>query len=147
MTDDVEGETEQGKADFETIRRAFAVFDGFEGPPNDDLWWRTDGDYAPVTLFVNCNDVFLWGCSDCEVVGPGSIGILEQAYADAKAIGQARFTDALYCARRRELRPQGAFYAYLTPKMAALFDACGPEREIGLGNPKPNKPGKEDEPS
>jgi hypothetical protein len=41
----------------------------------------------------------------------------------------------LYAARIRKMRPQGAAY----PERAAtqaLFDACGPERAIGFGNPR-----------
>lgn len=27
----------------------------------EDIWWRTDDGYYPVTFLVNCNDLFWWG--------------------------------------------------------------------------------------
>ena len=41
----------------------------------------------------------------------------------------------LYCARRREERPQGACYSIIPKNLWPLFHACGPERKTGLGNP------------
>lgn len=123
-------------ADFETIRRAFAVFNGFDGPSHDELWWRTDAEYAPVTLLVNCNDLFFWGCADAEHLEPDNIADLEKAVADAKEAGDERHGHLLWVARKRGLRPQGAYYKYFKEGIKPLFDACGPEREIGFGNPE-----------
>ena len=124
------------KADFETIRRAFAVFNGFDGPSNDELWWRTDDEYAPVTLLVNCNDLFMWGCADCETLAPSDLDDLEKALADAKSAGDESHAHLLWVARKRGCRPQGAYYKYFKGDLADLFNACGPERETSLGNPK-----------
>jgi hypothetical protein len=96
----------------------------------DDIWWRVDGEYAPLTIFVNCNDLFFWGCSDAETITIDNIGIFEQAYKDSIDHG-----GLLFCCRVRGMRPQGAYYKYLDDAEKPLFDACGPEREIGLGNP------------
>jgi len=30
----------------------------------------------------------------------------------------------------------GAFYRYIEKELWPLLDACGPEREVGFGNPK-----------
>jgi len=120
--------SEREKSDFETIRRAMAVFNGFDGPPNDALWWRTDDEYAPVTLIVNCNDLFFWACTDCEELGPSSIGDLEQAVADARAAGDESSGHLLWVCRRRGMRPQKPYYKYFDSDVAKLFDACGPER-------------------
>lgn len=122
-------------SDFETIRRAFAVFNGFDGP-HDELWWRTDDEYAPVTLMVNCNDLFFWGTSDCEELGPSNIADLEQAVSDAREAGDIGNGHYLWVARQRKMRPQGAFYKYFKEGIRPLFDACGPEREVGFGNPE-----------
>lgn len=94
-----------------------------------DIWWRVDEEYAPITIFVGCNDVFWWGCADCEAVTAENIEILEQAYKDATYHG-----GALFCARVRGMRPQGAFYKHIESERA-LFDACGPERELSHTNP------------
>ena len=123
-------------ADFDTIRRALAVFNGFDGPSNHVLWWRTDAEYAPVTLMVNCNDVFFWGCADCEQLDPDNIADLERAVADAKEVGDMSNGHLLWVARIRGMRPQGAYYKYFKEGIKPLFNACGPERETGLGNPE-----------
>ncbi len=111
--------------------------------PNDStemLMWRVDGKYAPITFLVSCSDFFWWGTADCEIVTPDEIEALEQAFADVKAASTNTQLDAywgavLYVARKRRMRPQGAAYPTV-PALAALFDACGPERAVGLGNPK-----------
>lgn len=95
-----------------------------------DLWWRTDGEYAPIRFFINCNDAFIWGSADCEDVTPENVELLQQAYGDYEAHG-----GLLFCARMRKMRPQGAMYHYLDKKYWGLFDACGPEREVDGGNP------------
>ena len=96
----------------------------------DDIWWRVDGEYAPLTIFVNCNDLFFWGCSDAEMITIDNIDVFEQAYKDSIDHG-----GLLFCCRVRGMRPQGAYYKYLDDGEKPLFDACGPEREIKLGNP------------
>lgn len=102
----------------------------------DEVWWRCDGEYAPVTFFINCNDFFWWGTGDSERLTPENIAVLKQAYVDCIAAGDKRgaWAGLLFCARVRQLRPQGCCY----PKekaIAALFDACGPKRDVDLGNP------------
>jgi hypothetical protein len=94
------------------------------------VWWRTDGEWAPVTFFVNCNDVFAWGCADAEDLTP------ENCDEFVKACNQAlEYGPELFVARVRGMRPQGAFYEGMTESLAAAFNACGPEREVGPGNP------------
>ena len=107
----------------------------------DSIGWRCDGEYAPITIWVNCNDTFAWGCADCEDLTIENLPAFEQAIKDCGAIdpvcGSLTGCD-LFVARIRKQRPQGAAY----PKDKALwplFDECGPEREVKLGNPY--KPG------
>lgn len=105
---------------------------------HDSFWWRTDGDYAPVTIFAPCNDFFHWGCADLERVTPDNIGMLEKACEDCRAADDccSHYGELLFCARLRGMRPQGAYYKHLPKELHHLFDACGPLREVGLGNPK-----------
>jgi hypothetical protein len=117
---------------------------------HDSLWWRTDGDYGPVSFWILCNDVFAWACADAERITPETLPELEQAIRDEVAItGTTIYADHLYCARRRGKRPQGAAYPD-DRRLWPLFDACGPERPIGLGNPhlpgrvKPKTPAHDD---
>ena len=123
------------------ILRVLGIVEEYE--LRDMLFWRTDSKYAPVTFMINCNDIFYWGCADLEPITPENIGILEQSGKDYKEIGKSidpkssmyeLEIPALFCARVRKMRPQGACY----PEDKAywpLLDACGPKRETGLGNP------------
>lgn len=104
---------------------------------HDCLFWRV-GDDGSVRWLINCNDIFTWACSDCEQITRENFDMIQPCIDDmAKADPDWRYTwEALYLwvARVRKERPQGAAY----PDNKAfwpLFDACGPERPIGLDNP------------
>jgi hypothetical protein len=98
------------------------------------LWFYGEGD--GVCLAADVSDVFAWGGADCEPITPDRLPLLQQAYDDLAAFQAWECMPELYAARIRGMRPQGA--AYPTSRNAqALFDACGPVRETGLGNPKP----------
>ena len=120
-------------ADLDFIMRVFRVtaFDNC-----GDIWWRTDDKYAPLTIFVNCNDVFYWAMADCEEITPDNIDVFEQAYKDAAAAENDEYPshgNDLFAARVRKMRPQPPCYKYYREKggdkLVALFDACGPERD------------------
>jgi hypothetical protein len=125
--------------DFAFVLRVLDTVAKFE--QHYDLYWRTDGEFAPIQFFVNCNDTFWWASADSEQVTPENIGDLERAYADAKAAAHCGecYGSMLFCARIRKMRPQGAAYPD-DEKLWPLLDACGPERPIGVGNPR--RPGK-----
>lgn len=91
-----------------------------------EIFWHTD-----LTFMVNCNDLFHWAFADAELIeSSNDIDQLDAACKEAGYDGAS-----LYCARRRKMRPQGACYKHLDEKNWPLFDACGPEREVGFGNP------------
>lgn len=94
------------------------------------LYWNSD-----LEFFINCNDLFFWGCADLEPILDSDLEFLEACWKETELFGSE-----LYCARKRKLRPQGAYYKHMTPEIAKLFDACGPEREVGFGNPLSNTP-------
>lgn len=112
------------------ILRAFKIFDGFCGVDSSLLGWRTDGEYAPVSLYVNCNDLFYWGCADSEKLTVENISELEKAAEDIKKINPEDFSNAdiLFCCRMRKMRPQKPYYKYIPNNLKPLFDACGEER-------------------
>ena len=114
---------------YERVLRATA----FGG--TDSVWWRLDDKEEELELYINCNDAFYWGCADREEITPENIEALESA---KKALGadEHGFAGLLFCARVRELRPQGALYGYIPEELWPLFDACGPVREVDIGNPK-----------
>lgn len=90
---------------------------------------------------INCNDVFFWGCADDEDINDETLPLYHKALDDCS---QNHGTAAmLYCARIRKERPQGAIYSCIPKEFWSLFDACGPEKETGFGNPY--KPGEYDD--
>lgn len=128
-----QGESMNDKPELlDLILRVFNIFNGFSGPDCDELWWRVDDEYSPVTLLVNCNDLFYWGCADSEMITHDNIHLLEDAATKIKEINPDReYKDAgaLFCCLVRKMRPQKVQYKYMPERLRALFDACGPERE------------------
>lgn len=120
------------------VTRVLEIFSASHTDAYGDLFWSVDD--RQVRLFANVSDVFAWGGSDCEPITPDTLPALEQAYTDLKAVEAEEFTADLYAARQRGMRPQGAAYPSGTHEswrqVNALYDACGPERGLGLGNPK-----------
>lgn len=105
----------------------------------DCLFWRTDENYAPVTFFVMCNDLFYWGAADLERITKENIGLLEQTAdemlrmeADSKTtLAASWYVPELFCCRSRGMRPQPPCYKSYPEYMHPLFDACGPEVKPG----------------
>lgn len=54
-----------------------------------------------VVLFVNCNDLFAWGCADAEPVREDEIGDLYKAWQSGK------YGVDKWCCKRRKQQPQG----------------------------------------
>ena len=104
---------------------------------NGFLSWETSGEYAPVTFWVNTSDVLFWGASDGEELNAETLPVFKTCVEDCMAIddvlGGVEAT-MLFACRINKCRPQGASYPE-NRDLWSLFDACGPEREIGFGNP------------
>lgn len=99
-----------------------------------EIWFYPLGNAGiGFKAMINCNDLFYWGCADAEPIEVEDIPLLEQATEDSEYYG-----DLLFCARKRKMRPQGAYYQQFNEEDAALFNAAGPKRETGYGNPKDN---------
>lgn len=92
------------------------------------IWWRCDGKFAPVTFFVNCNDLFEWATADVEQLTPEDLPALRQAIADVGRSDEGNDLGfLLWCARKRGMRPQQSAYPK-DERLRALYDVCGPER-------------------
>lgn len=90
------------------------------------LYWNADLEFCII-----CSDLFAWGRTDCEAIeSENDIDLLIKSCEDCGLNGPE-----LYCARKRKRRPHGAYYQYFDASVLPLFDACGPYREVGLGNP------------
>jgi len=106
------------------------------------IFWRTDEDYAPLTFFAICNDVFAWACADAEEITPQNLPDLKKALKDVEISNHCcNYIEgvALFVSRIRKERPQGACYPE-DKTLWKLFDETGPEREIDISNPF--KPGE-----
>lgn len=102
------------------------------------LWWRGIGD-EPLTFYVPCNDLFMWGCADVEEITDDNIDSLIDIVNECEEImGRWRGEDGflVWCAVQRGMRPQGVYYKHFDEKLHHLFDAAGPEREVDMFNPK-----------
>lgn len=87
--------------------------------------------HADLKMFALCNDLFWWATADGEQITIETLPIFERSLIEAEEFGPE-----LYCCRVRKMRPQGAYYQHLDKELWPLFDECGPERAVGIGNPK-----------
>ena len=113
-----------------------ACGEGVSGIDLGDLFWSTE-DGRP-TVSVNCSDLFCWACADAEELTPENVHVFEKAIADIEAVernASGRHAEALFACRIRQQRPQGPVYDGIPSKFWSLFDACGSEREVSMGNP------------
>lgn len=121
--------------DIAYTHRVLAVF---ASDAATSLWWRVDGDYAPITFFVHVSDVFRWDTADLERIDPVDVPLLEKTAADIQQIGEGEAWIAeLYAARKRKERPQHAFYHHIPAALHGAFDVCGPRRPATLTNATP----------
>jgi len=115
----------------------------FAGDACDELRWRVDGDW--LVFYVDCSDTFYWGTADSENVTEADLPDLHRAVADTRGCsGGEDLWAALWCARRRRMRPMAAFYRQVLDgppdsgqpgTLAVLFDAAGPARPRTLVAP------------
>lgn len=114
---------------------------------HDLIWWRNYGEYsgavdpAPIAIFAVCSDVFEWATADCEQITESNIECFEKSLQDVLETsgGDPTWGAALFAARVRGMRPQGASYP-TDRRLWPLFDWCGPERQLDALNP--HLPGK-----
>ena len=127
--------------EYEYVRRVLALVDPYA---LDEILWTVEG--GVVRFQVGCSDCFYWGTADCEEVTPQSVAELERAYADIRSIDASlpphdwtdksqnwryhlcSYSQMLYAARQRQLRPQKPVLDKLPPELRSLFEAFGPER-------------------
>ncbi len=80
---------------------------------------------------LRCNDLFYWGCADSETIeNEAELHLLDNCCSEYPEIGTT-----LFVCRKRQMRPQGAFYEMIDSKYHSVLDECGPYRPAELGNP------------
>ena len=142
MTDNVQEERKNIPLDYDDLVRTISILDKYDGWVDDFYFSVEDG---KIVAFIRCSDRFWWGSSDLEPFEPDDIDILSKAYSDIDAVEHIYngYAYMLYCCRKRNMRPQGAAYPKIENSATQetkeaifqLFHDCGPEREVGFGNP------------
>ncbi len=117
-------------ADMVTVLQLFA-----EADLHEQLFWRCDGLFAPVTFFVVITDLFEPQSADLEEISRHNLADLQRAFLDVREVtgGDVTYAPALFVARNRLQRPYGGAYPS-DRRLWPLFDAAGPLRpkEIGV---------------
>jgi hypothetical protein len=96
-----------------------------------DLFWYIN-EIDEVRAAVLMNDVFFWGCSDCEDVEVEDLPALKEAMIDNEGV----WGPEIYAARKRKMRPQNAIINGSPLEVRKAFLEAGPERPVDHGNPK-----------
>lgn len=91
----------------------------------DCIWWRTDGNYSPVSIFVNCHGQFEAGLADCEELTPQNIHLLEEAITEVGPTEPSLYVPMLFCAKVRKKCPRIEMYQN-SPSLREVFERCGP---------------------
>lgn len=104
-----------------------------------EIDWSVEKYERSLRFYYRCNDTYFWGTSDAEEIELGDIDTINKVYEEVmKLLPDESYysmaTNALlvWASRKRGMRPQGCAY----PEHKALWpllDACGPERESGIG--------------
>lgn len=93
-------------------------------------WWDKE---SPGEICLNMNDVFYWGCGDAEDFTESDLIDINKAIEECK--DDISLGGLLWTCRKRSERPQGAYFTHIPKSLWHLFEAAGPYREPGLGNP------------
>jgi hypothetical protein len=105
----------------------------------EDIQWTES-----LKFYVNCSDVFFWGCADAEDLTEDNFQLFVDTYneciealkdSEKNEYAYLNWAPVLFCARSRKMRPQGAFYENMPEELIPLFNECGEEREVNFGNP------------
>jgi hypothetical protein len=64
-------------------------------------WWDEKWPKDAISLHVNCNDIFAWGCADSEDIRCGELKDLTDLYLKDEAWGAA-----VWCIKKRRQMPQ-----------------------------------------
>jgi hypothetical protein len=107
---------------------------------HDELWWRTHNDdcTGDLDFYVKCSDVFCWGTADCEELTESDLPLLKECVLLVEKLKPhyGYLGTRLFVAKKQGMRPQNAYYNECLPKILwPLFDDCGPERKVEMGNP------------
>ena len=79
----------------------------------DAIWWRcTKDEYAPITFFINCNDLFYWACSDSEELTADKIPSFDKCFEDVRIAAGVNDPKKLEFPRGGTKEEQAAYVDY-----------------------------------
>lgn len=92
----------------------------------DDLYW-TFNKSGKITFYVTCNDLFEYGCADCEEITPDNFPLLKRSFSDAVNTGSKYRGSTLFACRSRGWRPMNSILELYKkdPEYLALLEECG----------------------
>lgn len=122
--------TEQEQANYILVRK---VVEELHELDNMQAEYYVDPDTNLIVPFINCNDLFWWGCADGEDITEENFHLIRKTSEDIEKLDNKtfkllRWIDELFCCRSRGMRPQIPYYKDMPDILKPLFDACGPER-------------------
>ncbi len=89
----------------------------------DDLWWRTDSEYGPITFFIQCSDSFGYACADAEEITEEDVDNLRKAVQDIREHNvSATWGPLLYVARKRNMQPLKELLKMMSDNERVLFE-------------------------
>jgi hypothetical protein len=96
---------------------------GEETDRSDMLFWRTRGEFAPVTFFVMCSAFFSWASADAEPVTGDDIPELRKAIADVYAVekDEREWGFLLWVCRKRGKQPADFAYRSMPANTALIL--------------------------
>ena len=83
--------------------------------------WREDA----VSLHLNCNDVFAWGCADAEDVLHSDLADIYDHF-----VKDNKWGTAVWCIKRRKMRAQKPVYDEI--KKEGIWDLDAIYKELGI---------------
>lgn len=121
-TDKMEGHNE---CLFEIGKMNSNIYSFLEGLPEEVLKLLLEekvyvaGSPTP-SLYINCNDLFVWACADAEEILLEEIPGLQECLKLSP-----RFGELLWCARKRKTKPQKPYYEFFSEEEKVLFNEVG----------------------
>lgn len=93
---------------------------------NNGWWFAKENKSWPkdyITLHVNCNDVFAWGCADAEDITYSEVPALYKMWRKDPVYGAA-----IWCIQKRKLMPQFPLEKIIREKTEWNLDSMGLEK-------------------
>jgi hypothetical protein len=82
-----------------------------------------------VSLCLNANDFFYWGCADAEPVEYRDLELFQKCKNDLLEAGiEDYYVDDLFMCRKRGMRPQKPVFDKMFPKLKEIISKEFPER-------------------